>query len=137
VDAICKEMGKSVPCATAEKLLPFPREYSFHDLESRLGRISGAGSSSEILCECELVTRGEILEEIKNLPFPTLKEVQERTRAGMGPCQEDSVLPADRSPGGNRKIHPGTSLAVLKKFLEERWKGTRPVLWGPSLRKSS
>jgi glycerol-3-phosphate dehydrogenase len=135
VDAICKEMGKSVPCATAEKLLPFPREYSFHDLESRLGRISGAGSSSEILCECELVTRGEILEEIKNLPFPTLKEVQERTRAGMGPCQGGFCSPRLTALlAETGKIHPGTSLAVLKKFLEERWKGTRPVLWGPQLK---
>jgi glycerol-3-phosphate dehydrogenase len=135
VDTICKEMGKIVPCATAEKPLPFPRKYSFHDLGSRLGRISGAGASSEILCECELVTRGEVLEEIKNLPFPTLKEVQERTRAGMGPCQGGFCSPRLTALlAETGKIHPGTSLAVLKKFLEERWKGTRPILWGPQLK---
>jgi glycerol-3-phosphate dehydrogenase len=135
VDAICQEMGKKVSCATEEKPLPFPREYSFHDLGSRLGRISGAGPSSEILCECELVTRGEILGEMKNLPFPTLKEVQERTRAGMGPCQGGFCSPRLTALlAETGKISPGTSLAVLKKFLEERWKGTRPILWGPQLK---
>ena len=135
VEAVCREMGKHVPCTTAEKPLPFPREYAFHDLGSRLSRISGAGSSSEILCECELVTRKEILEQVEKLSFSTLREVQERTRAGMGPCQGgfcSARLTALLAETG--KIPPGTSLSVLKKFLEERWKGTRPVLWGPQLK---
>jgi glycerol-3-phosphate dehydrogenase len=134
-DAICKEMGKKALCSTAEKPLPFPREYSFHDLGSRLSRISGTGTSSEILCECELVTRQEILEEVPKLPYPTLKEVQERTRAGMGPCQGGFCSPRLTALlAETGKIPPGTSLPVLKKFLEERWKGTRPVLWGPQLK---
>jgi glycerol-3-phosphate dehydrogenase len=135
VDALCKEMGRNMPCATSEKPLPFPREYSFHDLGSRLGRFSGSGFSSEILCECELVTRREVLEEIKKLPFPTLKEVQERTRAGMGPCQGGFCSPRLTALLAEiGKIPPGTSLNVLKHFLEERWKGTRPILWGPQLK---
>ncbi len=135
VDAICREMGRSRPCATAEKLLPFPRAYAFHDLGSRLNRISGSGSSSEILCECELVTRKEILEQVGKLSFSTLKEVQERTRAGMGPCQGGFCSPRLAALlAETGKIPPATSLAVLKKFLEERWKGTRPVLWGPQLK---
>jgi glycerol-3-phosphate dehydrogenase len=135
VDAICREMGKRAPCTTAEKLLPFPREYAFHDLGSRLGRISGSGPSSEILCECELVTRKEILEQVGKLSFSTLKEIQERTRAGMGPCQGGFCSPRLTALlAETGKIPPATSLAVLKKFLEERWKGTRPVLWGPQLK---
>ena len=135
VDTICQEMGKMTPCLTAEKSLPFPKEYAFHDLGSRLARLAAEESSSEILCECELVTRGEILAEVEKLSFPTLKEVEVRTRAGMGPCQGGFCSPrltALLAEAG--KIPPGTSLTVLKKFLEERWKGTRPVLWGPQLK---
>ena len=136
VDAICKEMGNKSPCLTAEKILPFPKEYAFHDLGSRLQRFSKSlRETEEILCECELVPREEILQEIKNLAHLSLKEVQERTRAGMGPCQGgfcSSRLTALLLEEG--KIPPGTSLAVLKRFLEERWKGIRPVLWGPQLR---
>jgi len=28
----------------------------------------------------------------------------------------------------------GDSNDVLKKFLEERWRGRRPILWGTSIR---
>ena len=138
VDSICQELGRKIPCTTAEKSLPFPKEYSFHDPGTRLGRISDSTSSpegQEIYCECELVSKEEILKEIRSLTLPSLKELQERTRAGMGPCQGgfcSSRLIALLSETG--KIPAGTSLLDLKRFLEERWKGTRPVLWGPQLR---
>lgn len=138
VDVIVKAMGRKTSCTTAEKPLPFPEEYAFHDLESRLRKIGPSQSfqeTGEILCECELVSREEIVQEIRNQPYPSLKEIQERTRAGMGPCQGGFCSPrltALLSEGG--KIPPGTSLPILKRFLEERWKGTRPVMWGPQLR---
>jgi len=138
VDEVCKEMGNKVPCTTAEKLLPFPEGYAFHDLGARLKRIAESRPlrvTEEILCECEFVSRGEILQEVQYLPHPSLTEVQQRTRAGMGPCQGGFCshrLAAVLSEEG--KIPPGTSLLFLKGFLEERWKGIRPVLWGPQLR---
>lgn len=133
VDAVCREMGSSVPCPTAERLLPFPKEYSFHDLENRLRQISQG--TEEIVCECELVPRREILGEVQKLPHPSFIEVQQRTRAGMGPCQGGFCahrLTALLSKTG--KIPPGISLSMLARFLEERWKGIRPVLWGAQLR---
>ncbi len=133
VDAVCREMGINVPCATAERLLPFPEEYSFHDLEYRLGGISRG--TEEIVCECELVRRSEIVGEVQRLLHPSLIEVQQRTRAAMGPCQGGFCahrLTALLSKEG--KVPPGTSLSILGHFLEERWKGIRPVLWGAQLR---
>ncbi len=62
-------------------------------------------------------------------------EVQQRTRAGMGPCQGGFcahrviAILAERG-----KIPQGISLSMLRRFLEERWKGIRPVLWGAQLR---
>jgi len=138
VDAVCKEMGNKTPCTTSERLLPFPREYAFHDLGSRLRRLSQPGSYKEIgeiLCECELVSKKEILQEIQNLSHFSLNQVQQRSRVGMGPCQGGFCSP--RLTGllsEQRKIPTGTSLSILKRFLEERWKGLRPVLWGPQLR---
>jgi len=138
VDALCQVMGNKTPCSTAEKPLPFPKEYTFRDLGARLWRVlewRALREPDEILCECELVTEKEVSQEIKNLPYLSLKEVQERTRAGMGPCQGGFCSPrltALLSEAG--KIPPGKSLSILKEFLEERWKGIRPVLWGPQLR---
>jgi glycerol-3-phosphate dehydrogenase len=133
VDAVCAHLEKKASCTTAERPLPFPEGYSFRNLEHRLEQISrGTG---EMVCECELVPREEILREIDRLPHSTMIEVQQRTRAGMGPCQggfcAHRVIALLSERG---KIPPGTSLSMLKRFLEERWKGIRPVLWGAQLR---
>ncbi len=138
VDSLCKAMGRKDPCRTKETSLPFPKEYSFNDLGARLRRISDSRLNqerNEIYCECELVSKEEIQEEISRLPYPSLQEIQERTRAGMGPCQGGFCsyrLAALLSEAG--KIPRGKSLDLLKHFLEERWKGTRPVLWGAQLK---
>jgi len=117
---------------------PFTKEYSFHDLGARLRRIfdpSSVLAGQEILCECELVSKREILREIQNLSQVSLREIQERTRAAMGPCQGGFCSPRLTALlAETGKIPPGQSLSILKRFLEECWKGTRPVLWGAQLR---
>ncbi|MGB9700349.1 MAG: anaerobic glycerol-3-phosphate dehydrogenase subunit GlpA [Thermodesulfobacteriota bacterium] len=138
VDAVMDEIGRKESCRTAEIPLPFPREYSFHALEKKLLKIAqtpSANVSWEIICECELVSKKEILQEVGKLEIFSLKELQERTRAGMGPCQGGFCAPrltALLLETG--KITAGEALTILKNFLEERWKGIRPVLWGPQLR---
>jgi len=138
VDALCKKMGHKNPCRTAEKPLPFPSEYSFGDAGSKLRRIAeskGYPESEQILCECELVSKSELLHDIQHHAQVSFQELQQRTRAGMGPCQGGFCshrLLALLSEAG--KIPPGTSLNVLKCFLEERWKGICPVLWGSQLK---
>jgi glycerol-3-phosphate dehydrogenase len=138
VDALCREIGNQAPCSTGEKLLPFPKGYVFHDLGAKLHGLAKSEHSQgaeEIFCECELVSRKEIVQEIQNLAHPSLNEVQQRTRAGMGPCQGGFCshrVAALMSEAG--KVTPAESLSSLINFLEERWKGIRPVLWGPQLR---
>jgi len=138
VDALCKDLGRTSPCLTAEKSLPFPKDYGFHDLRAKLEKLAEPDPSrgtEEIFCECELVSRTEILQEIQKLAHPSLNELQQRTRAGMGPCQGGFCshrLAAMLSEA--EKVDPAESLPLLKDFLEERWKGIRPVLWGPQLR---
>ncbi|HSR10101.1 MAG TPA: anaerobic glycerol-3-phosphate dehydrogenase subunit GlpA [Thermodesulfobacteriota bacterium] len=137
VDAICREMGNAKACATAETPLPFPKDYSFHSPESRLRQICDPTlppDERQVYCDCELVLKEEIRREAGKMDRTTLKEIQERTRAGMGPCQGgfcSSRIAAFLAESG--KIDPADCLKTLKRFLEERWKGTRPVLWGPQL----
>jgi glycerol-3-phosphate dehydrogenase len=138
VDAVMDEIGRKESCRTAEIPLPFPWEYSFHALEKKLlkiAQIPSANVPQEIVCECELVSKKEILQEVGKLGIFSLKELQERTRAGMGPCQGGFCAPrltALLLETG--KITAAEALTILKNFLEERWKGIRPVLWGPQLR---
>jgi glycerol-3-phosphate dehydrogenase len=138
VDDLLEDLGRSSPCVTAERSLPFPKGYGFQDLGAKLEGLAKAGTSrgtEEIFCECELVSRREISQEIQKLAHPSLNELQQRTRAGMGPCQGGFCshrLAAMLSEAG--KVTPAESLPLLINFLEERWKGIRPVLWGPQLR---
>lgn len=138
VDAVMNEIGRKESCRTAEIPLPFPREYSYHALEKKLSKIAqtpAATVAQEIICECELVSKKEILQEIEKLVTFSLKELQERTRAGMGPCQGGFCAPRLTALLMEKgKITAGEALTILKNFLEERWKGIRPVLWGPQLR---
>lgn len=138
VDAVMKEIGRKETCRTAEIPLPFSPEYSFHALEKKLFKIAqnpSATVTQEIICECELVSKKEILQEMEKLEIFSLKELQERTRAGMGPCQGGLCAPRLTALLMEKgKIKAAEALPILKNFLEERWKGIRPVLWGAQLR---
>jgi len=137
-DLLCHHMGVRSPCSTAEKLLPVPKDYSFHDPAFRLRRLSAESFPKEIgefLCECELVLKREVQDEIPHLSSLSLNELQQRTRAGMGPCQGGFCAHRMAALLAEAQGFPaGTALSHLKDFLQERWKGIRPVLWGAQLR---
>ncbi|MCU0846807.1 MAG: anaerobic glycerol-3-phosphate dehydrogenase subunit A [Spirochaetes bacterium] len=90
-----------------------------------------------LICECEMVTEGEAEYAIKKLDVKNIIDLRRRTRIGMGPCQGE--LCAYRSAGlfADFGIYrPEKSIELLYNFLEERWKGIKPVLWGDGLRES-
>ncbi len=89
-----------------------------------------------LICECEMVTEGEILYALHELNAKTIIDLRRRTRIGMGPCQGE--LCAYRSAGLLSLAEKGERdpLELLEEFLEERWKGLKPVLWGDGLREA-
>lgn len=90
-----------------------------------------------LICECEMVTEGEVEYALKNLEVYDIVDLRRRTRIGMGPCQGE--LCAYRSAGLFQEYGAATpekSAKLLNDFLEERWKGVKPVLWGDGLRES-
>ena len=90
-----------------------------------------------LICECEMVTEGEVEYALKKLHVKDIVDLRRRTRVGMGPCQGE--LCAYRSAGLFQEYGSATpveSQKLLKDFLEERWKGIKPVLWGDTLRES-
>ncbi len=57
-------------------------------IEERNKLIKERPEYGEIICNCEKVTLGEILDEFKSsVPPMTIKAVRKRTRAGFGKCQ--------------------------------------------------
>jgi glycerol-3-phosphate dehydrogenase len=66
----------------------------FRDLpaEERRNLISHDSRYGHVVCRCETVTEGEIVEAVKR-GARTVQEVKYRTRAGMGRCQAGFCLP--------------------------------------------
>ncbi len=65
-------------------------KHAFHDasLEEKAEIIKNDPSYGRIICRCETVSEGEILDAIRsNPPALTVDAVKRRTRSGMGRCQ--------------------------------------------------
>ncbi len=157
-DLVTGKIGVSKKCLTAR--IPLPGSERLESLKKNLKLFPGISKSvigsamyrhgyraSKILkndkknyrqiCECEMVTEGEIGYAMKSLNTGNITDLRRRTRIGMGPCQ--GALCTYRCAGLlNEMGHttPGESLRMMEEFLEERWKGVRPVLWGDGLRES-
>jgi glycerol-3-phosphate dehydrogenase len=63
-------------------------------LEERQKLISQNPNYGEIVCRCEEISRGEIIDALKSpIPVYTVDGVKRRVRAGMGRCQGGFCLP--------------------------------------------
>jgi len=137
-DLICRILGVNKPCRTAQMPLRPAGQVAHYRRVERLTKI-GEVNPAEILCECELVTREmveEVLPELRGRP--DLADIQHRTRLGMGTCQ--GGMCAFRALGLMTEkglVPPGAAAPVLKRFLEQRFGGIAPVLWGDQLREEA
>jgi glycerol-3-phosphate dehydrogenase len=99
--------------------------------------LSGERLDRSLVCECEAVTAGEVRYAVESLQVNNLIDLRRRTRVGMGTCQGE--LCACRAAGLLCRLGTATpeqSLTQLSQFLNERWKGIRPIAWGNALRES-
>ncbi|XBW28048.1 anaerobic glycerol-3-phosphate dehydrogenase subunit A [Pectobacterium colocasium] len=163
-DAVCKKLGHDVACSTAQTPLPgsesldevktvphalsaYPpakplsaplRGSAIYRHGERAGRmLSGERLDRSLVCECEAVTAGEVRYAVESLQVNNLIDLRRRTRVGMGTCQGE--LCACRAAGLLCRLGTATpeqSLTQLSQFLNERWKGIRPIAWGNALRES-
>ncbi len=129
VDAVMEELGIRAHCKTADLPLDGQDELSGYPLSKRLKKMDN------IVCECELVDRDSVENAINTLGIQYIGDIQHRTRLGMGPCQGGfctyRALGIMQETG---RLTPGESIQILKSFLQRRFKGIRPALWGDQLR---
>jgi len=140
-DKACEKLGVVRACRThLEPVSPesgkIAAGHAHHILGHRLAQVEADHAYGELLCECEFARREDVAEVIA-AGAATLDDVRRALRLGMGPCQGGfcSLRAAGllhQSPG---YILPSTHTnASLRDFLQERWKGLLPVLWGQQLR---
>lgn len=133
-DLICEKIGRKIPCTT--HLQPLPGAAGPQPFSERLKKINRLLSveGGEIICDCELIQRTEVEDLLKGQSLRSLQDILHRTRLSKGTCQGGfcvfRLLGLLHEAG---KVE-GDSNLMLKQFLEERWRGLRPVLWGAALK---
>jgi len=137
VDAACTVLGTTRPCRTADEPLPDSQDRRFYQIGSRLAGRERTLLDDQLICECELVRRSRLEEEMTRRAAPSLDDLRRALRLGMGPCQGGFCM--YRAAG---ILHHTTHLSAaeadraLLAFLEERWKGYYPLLHGDQLRQA-
>jgi glycerol-3-phosphate dehydrogenase len=133
-DLICQKMGIDVPCST--HLQPLPGAEERAGLKNRLKNIAQSilKDRGEIICDCELVPKDEVEGLLKEENVRDIQDILHRTRLAKGTCQGGFCVYRLLGVLHDLRMAQGDSNRILKGFLEERWKGIRPILWGTSLR---
>ncbi len=153
-NAVCAKLGNTAPCVTATQPLPGSEEgapdqsdmtkrYSFGQ-RAAIGRHGSLAARIEkdndidnaLVCECEGVTVGEIKYAVHQLHVHNLVNLRRRTRVGMGTCQGKLCSCRAASLMGEFSHDVKGAQEDLAAFLDERWKGMRPVAWGDTLREA-
>ena len=163
-DAVAEKLGVEVDCRTHLEPLPFPLGFHYEagsgrraerkesDLAARSGGSDGQGlfwmgqplaqiesddTYGDLICECELVTRDRVVKAITEGGAANVDDIRRDTRLGMGPCQGGfCTYRAVARCEELRGRQPSPSVALLRQFLQERWKGLTAVAWGDQLRQA-
>ena len=153
---VCEKLGNTVQCTTAETPLPGSQHSAEESLRNAVAISAPIRGSAvyrhgdratsilttnrldkSLVCECEAVTAGEVRYAVDSLAVNNLLDLRRRTRVGMGTCQGE--LCACRAAGLLNRFNvttPHETEQQLGHFLNERWKGIRPIAWGDALRES-
>jgi glycerol-3-phosphate dehydrogenase len=135
VDAVCAKLGVERSCRTDAEPLPGSRDGSYYWLGARLAALEPVPQAEEIVCECELITRSRLETAMARRGTANLDDIRRTLRLGMGPCQGGFCI--YRATGILHRIekldHRAANGALLD-FLQERWKGVWPVLYGDQFR---
>jgi len=128
-DRVMAALGLTTKCLTAERPLEGQEELRGYPLSKRLKTLE------DIVCECELVTADDVERVAMEIGTRRIEDIQHRTRLGMGPCQGGFCTYRAlgiMQEGG--KMTPEESMRLLREFLQRRFKGIKPALWGDQLR---
>lgn len=157
VDLAVKQLGLPVHCRTADEPIINPVPASLLERGKKVFGVPGAQKAAErlgdsfqqvveaaehdpekgrIFCECELVSQAELEHAIHSGDTFTMGDIRRKTRMGMGTCQ--GTFCSYRTLGilSNYMEYVGNHRTYLTQFLQKRWRGMRPVLWGQQLREA-
>lgn len=138
-DLVTQKLSLDKKCTTDQTPLPGSEKNETLDTAKRLANLVAPVNEGEVICECEFVSKKQLKQLVEELIAEGAKidpnTLRLRSRLGMGSCQggfcgyrtigflyEEGIV---KQKEGNK---------MLREFLERRWHGTKPVLWGDQLR---
>ena len=147
VDLVCQKLQVNRPCRTHQEILPAKDGHiAYYQVGHRLRKIEAEKAYGQLICECELATRQDVEHAILQDGAKSLDDIRRKIRLGMGPCQggfcsfraigilnELAHKVAQSADDRPKPWLPVANLA-LRDFLQERWKGLLPIMWGQQLR---
>src|SRR4051794_2833160 len=137
VDGMCRQLGEERPCRTATERPPDNEDGELYSLGSRMRRRESTLQEEQLICECELIGRRKLEETMRRRGTTNLDDVRRSLRLGMGPCQGGFCI--YRATGILHAVDRLTGEEAsesLRGFLQERWKGMWPILYGDQLRQA-
>lgn len=141
MNLVGKKLGFERPCTTATTVLPQMHEAGatrFHTLRGRLAHLEHGETPGALICECEMVTAPQIEDMLeKESDVVSLNDLRRDLRLGMGPCQGGFCsFRATALRHEMLKDTPAHSHELLTEFVERRFGGIKPLLWGHNLRQA-
>ena len=155
-DLVCAKLSMNEKCRTAEEALiddlspelmntakQFFPSCGVELAASRLGpsfadaveKIRKNPEKKQLVCECELVTLAEVETVAADHTSFNMSDIRRRTRMGMGTCQGSYCgLRGVGMMVANDLVQETAAIDLLRDFLESRWSGIRPILWGQQIR---
>jgi glycerol-3-phosphate dehydrogenase len=137
VDAVCRQLGEDRPCTTRTTPLPGSESGEHYRLSERLERKEKHLRDEQLICECEMIPRRTLEETMRRRATMNLDDIRRELRLGMGPCQGGFCI--YRATGilhGVDGLTAEQANGALLHFLQERWKGMWPILYGDQLRQA-
>ncbi len=138
-DLVAARMGNTTPSRTAEVTLePSPACQWTEPGHAPRYWYDRNNAADMILCECEMVPQSAVDEIVALAPGHedemTLQAISLRSRAGKGPCQGSFCSIRIASYLYDREVYRSRAgLGHIRDFVDERFRGLRPVLWGEQM----
>jgi glycerol-3-phosphate dehydrogenase len=139
VDLVAQRLGNTQSCKTTTE--PLPSGDAVRWTEPGLAArdwYKRADPTDMILCECEMVAQSTVDTIVSAAPGAeeqmSLKAIALRSRIGKGACQGAFCAMRVTSHLYDTGIYDSPDgLGLMRDFVNERFRGVRPVLWGAQL----
>ena len=137
VDAMGEQLGDTRECRTASEEIPYEHGSHHYTVTHRLADREHDRLDDQVICECELLSRGMFTDRLKAQPESTLDDLRRHLRLGMGPCQGGFCTA--RAAGiahAEGAVDVERATGLLRLFLKNRWIGLWPILYGDQVRQT-